>query len=125
MTDAEALITRLFDAYNRRDFPAFAASLNDDVDWPDQMYGERGVGVGVAALRAYWAAQDQAIQVELTPIDFWPEADGRVGVEVNQVVRGLRGSLWSDIRLRQYYTLRDGRVSRMDVVRLEEPSLAP
>ena len=81
--------------------------------------------MGVAALRAYWVAQDQAIQVELTPIDFGLEADGRVGVEVNQVVRGLRGSLWSDIRLRQYYTLRDGRVSRMDVVRLEEPSLAP
>ena len=87
------------------------------------MYGERGVGV--AALRAYWVAQDQAIHVELTPIDFGLEADGRVGVEVNQVVRGLRGSLWSDIRLREYYTLRDGRVSRMDVVRLEEPSLAP
>lgn len=122
MTEAEALLTHLFEAYNRRDFPAFAAGLRDDVDWPDQTRGGRLIGH--AAIRDYWDANAQAIQVEVNPIAFALEKDGRVRVEVNQVVRGLTGSLWSDIQVRQYYTLHDGLVSRMDVERLEEPSPA-
>ena len=113
MTDAEALLTRLFEAYNQRDFPAFAAALRDDVDWPDQTRGGRLIGH--AALRDYWDTNAQFIQVEVTPITFALQDDGRMLVEVNQVVRGLTGTLWSDIQVRQYYTLRDGLVSRMDV----------
>lgn len=123
MTDAEALLTRLFEAHNRGDFETFAAGLRDDVDWPDQTRGGRLVGH--SALRDHWTANCEAVQVEAPPIDFALEADGRVRVEVNQAVRGLTGSPWSDIRVRQYYTLREGRISRMAVVRLEEPSLAP
>lgn len=123
MTDAEALLTNLFAAFNRRDFATFSAGLHEQVDWPDQMRGERIVGR--EAMRAYWAMQDQVIRVEANPIDMVVEDDGRVRVEVNQVVRGPTGSLWTDIQVRQYYTLRDGLVSRMDVARLEEPSSAP
>lgn len=122
MHEAEALLTRLFEAYNRRDFAAFAACLQDDVDWPNQTGGGRLVGH--AALRDYWTLNDQSIQVEVTPYAFNIEEDGRIGVDVNQVVRGLTGSLWSDMQVRQYYTLRDGRVSRMDVAYDHDPGAA-
>jgi len=123
MTEAEALLTRLFEAYNRRDFPAFAAGLREDVNWPDQTRGGRLVGH--EALRAYWAANDQSIRVEVTPIAFTIEEDGRVRVDLNQVVRSVTGSLWSDLEVRQYYTLRDGQVSRMDIGHPDEPGAAP
>lgn len=122
MTEAVALLIQLFEAYNRGDFPAFAAGLRDDVDWPDQIHGGRLIGP--AAIKDYWDANAQLIKVEINPIAFALEADGRVRVEVNQVVRGLTGSLWSDIQVRQYYTLHDGQVSRMDVERLNEPGPA-
>ncbi len=123
MSQAEALLTRLFEAYNRGDFATFSAGLHEDVDWPDQTRGGRLVGH--AALRDYWDTNRQFIQIEVNPLAFVLEDDGRVRVEVNQVVRGLTGAAWSDIQVRQYYTLREGQVSRMDVVRLEEPSPTP
>lgn len=123
MTDAEALLTKLFAAYNRRDFATFSAGLHDGVDWPDQLRGGRLKGR--AALEAYWGVIDQAIQVEVTPIAFALEQDGRIRVELIQVVRGLTGSLWTDIQVRQYYTLRDGLVWRMDVASPEDMSPTP
>jgi hypothetical protein len=68
---------------------------------------------------------NQAIQVEVGPIAFSLLADGRVQVDVRQMARGLTGGLWSDIKVRQFYTLGDGQVSRMDVTPFEEPSLTP
>jgi len=121
MIEAEALLTRLFEAFNRHDFPAVAAGLCDDVDWPDQTRGGRLVGH--AAVRDYWDTNSQFIHVEVTPIAFAIEDDGRVRVDINQVVRGATGSLWSDIQVRQYYTLRDGQVSRMDIEHLDQPPL--
>ena len=123
MTDAETLLTDLFAAYNRRDFDAFSAGLHEDIDWPDQLRGARIKGR--AALQAYWGVIDQAIRVEVAPLTFTLEPDGRIRVELSQVVRGLSGSLWSDIRVRQYYTLRDGLVWRMDVASPEDMSLTP
>lgn len=123
MIEAEALLTRLFEAFNRHDFPAVAAGLCDDVDWPDQTRGGRLLGH--AAVRDYWDSNSQFIHVEVTPIAFAIEDDGRVRVDVNQVVRGATGSLWSDIQLRQYYTLRDGQVSRMDIEHLDRPPPRP
>ncbi|MDI1364352.1 MAG: nuclear transport factor 2 family protein, partial [bacterium] len=114
---------KLFAAYNRRDFATFSAGLHDGVDWPDQLRGGRLKGR--AALEAYWGVIDQAIQVEVTPIAFALEQDGRIRVELIQVVRGLTGSLWTDIQVRQYYTLRDGLVWRMDVARPEDMSPTP
>ena len=119
MSESEALLTRLFEAYNRRDFAAFSACLHADVNWPDQAHGGRLVGY--AALRDYWNANDRSIQVEMTPIAFTIEGDGRIRVDINQVVRGVTGGLWSDILVRQYFTLCGDRVSRMDLEPLAEP----
>lgn len=114
MTDAQDLLSRAFEAYNRRDFPTFSAMLHDEVDWPDQIQGGRLVGV--EAMRDHWAANDAVIQVEVTPIIFTPRPNGQVEVRVNQVVRSLAGSLWSDLMVRQLYTLRDGLIARMDIL---------
>jgi hypothetical protein len=123
MTDAEMLLADFFEAYNRRDWPAFAAYLSPDIDWPDQT-GDGRLS-GQAALRAYWDRNDQIIQVEVTPLAFATLPDGRIRVDVNQVVRNTSGALWSDIQVRHFYTLRDGLVARMDVTPFEETDLAP
>ena len=50
---------------------------------------------------------------ELTVCLYLP--DGRVAVEVAQVVRALDGALLREATVRHVYTFRDGLVARMDV----------
>jgi len=117
MDDAQALLTRLYEAYNRRDFDAFSALLTADINWPDQIQGGRLVGPD--AMRAYWASNDKVITVDAAPVSFdaWP--DGRIAVDVNQIVRNLNGQVWSDTCVRHIFTLRDGKVARMDAEPLD------
>jgi ketosteroid isomerase-like protein len=113
MDDAQALLTKLYEAYNRRDFAAFSALLTSDVDWPDQIQGGRLVGH--EALATYWAANDKVIKVDSAPVTFTALPDSRIAVDVNQIVRNLTGQVWSDSCVRQIFTLRDDKVARMDV----------
>lgn len=113
MDDAQALLTRVFDAYNRSDFVAFAALMTPDIDWPNQIAGGRVVGL--ETLDAYMRENSRSIRVELAAAAFAVQPDGRIAVDINQTVHNARtGHLWSDSRVRHYYTLRDGRVARMD-----------
>ena len=113
MEDAHALLTRVYEAYNRRDFAAFSAMLTPDVDWPDQIEGGRLVGRD--ALRAYWGRNDKSITVDNAPAFFADLPDGRIAVDVNQIVRNLAGQIWSDSCVRHVFTLRDGLIARLDV----------
>jgi ketosteroid isomerase-like protein len=113
MDDAQALLTRAYEAYNRRDFAAFSALLTSDVDWPDQIQGGRLIGHD--ALAAYWAANDKVIKVDSAPVTFTTLPDGRIAVDVNQIVRNLTGQVWSDSCVRQIFTLRDDKIARMDI----------
>ncbi len=114
MEDAQALLTRFFDAYNRGDWAAFSALVTADIDWPNQTGGGRLIGQD--ALKAYWTENSQSIRVELAPVTFTPLPDGRIQVDLNQTVHNANtGQLWSDICVRQTYVLRDGLVARMDV----------
>lgn len=122
MDDAQALLTQLYEAYNRRDFPAFSAMLTSDVEWPDQIHG--GLLVGREALAAYWAANDKMITIDCAPMAFTAQLDHRIAVEVNQIVRNLAGQIWSDSYVRQIFTLRDGKVARMDVEPLGKGHIA-
>lgn len=119
MTPRIALLTRLYEAYNKGDFDAFAAELDPAVDWPDQIGGGRVVGV--EAMRAFWARRDGMVRVEAAPMDFTVLDDGRIAVATNQTVHNLEGRLWSDSCVRHIYTFQGERVSRMDIVeRLDE-----
>ena len=118
MEDAHALLTKVYEAYNRRDFDAFSAMLAPDVDWPDQVEGGRLIGR--EAVRAYWTRNDRSITVDSAPVSFADLPDGRIAVDVNQIVRNLAGQIWSDSCVRQIFTLRDGKITRMDVELLEK-----
>lgn len=111
--EIEALVQRLYDANQRRDFEAFSALVGPELHWPDVTRG--GVLTSPEAVRDYWAYNDAAIRVEITPVEIHLEDDGRIVVDANQVVWNLNGQLWSDMCVRHCYTLRDGLFWRMDV----------
>jgi ketosteroid isomerase-like protein len=109
----EQLLRRAYAAFNARDIDGALALMHPDVDWPNGMEGGRELGR--EAVRAYWTRQFGLIDSHVEPLGFEVDADGRIVVDVHQVVRDLEGSVLSDGRVRHVYTLRDGLVSRMDI----------
>jgi ketosteroid isomerase-like protein len=111
--DAEALLRRTYDAFNARDVDAVIATLHPDVDWPNAWEGGRVLGHD--AVREYWSRQFAAIDPHVEPRRIAPTEDGRIAVEVHQVVRSRAGELLSDHTVTHVYAFRDGLVERMDV----------
>lgn len=59
--------------------------------------------------------QSSKIDPTAEPVQITAGPDGRITVEVRQLVRSLVGETLSEGRVRHVYILRDGLVSRMDV----------
>jgi ketosteroid isomerase-like protein len=100
-------------AFNARELETVLAQMTEDVDWPNAWEGGRLHGR--AAVRDYWTRQWAAIDPRLELESVGTLTDGRVAVEVRQLVRALDGSTVSDGHARHTYTLRDGLIARMDV----------
>ncbi len=89
------------------------ATLHPEVDWPNVLEGTRLHGH--AAVRDYWARQFAMIDPHVEPQRFRLEPDGRVAVEVHQVVRDHAGALLADTVVQHVYRLRGGLVDHMEV----------
>jgi ketosteroid isomerase-like protein len=109
----EQLLRRAYEAFNARDIEAAIVLMHPDVDWPNAMEGTRVHGH--AGVHDYWTRQFTTIQSRVDPEGFSADADGRVVVEVHQVVHSADGDLIADQTVRHVYTIREGRVERMDV----------
>jgi ketosteroid isomerase-like protein len=109
---AENLLRRAYAAFNARNIDRALAVMHPDVDWPNGMEGGRELGHD--AVRDYWTRQFGAIDSHVEPESF-EEVDGKIVVEVHQVVRDVNGALLSDQQVEHVYTLRDGLIARMDI----------
>ena len=105
----------LYDAFNARDIDAVLGAMTDDVDWPNAWEGGRLHGK--EAVRAYWLRQWNEIDPH-EPLSITTRPDGRVAVDVHQVVRARAGDLLGEHRVFHVYAIRNGLVNHMDV---EEP----
>ncbi len=122
MDDAHALLTKVYDAYNRRNFADFSVLLAPDVDWPDLIEGGRLIGR--EAVGAYWARNDKSITIDIALVSLTDLPDGRVAADVNQIVRNLSGQVWSDSCVRHVFTLREGLIARLDIEIPDKGSVA-
>jgi hypothetical protein len=109
--DHEALLRRLYAAFNARDVDAVLAALHPDVDWPNAVEGGRVIG----RARDYWRRQFEQIDPRVEPRAFADAGEGRVAVTVHQVVRDLDGAVLADREVARVYEFRDDLVVRMDV----------
>jgi hypothetical protein len=111
--DDETRLRALYDAFNARDIDATLAGMAADVDWPNGWQGGREHGH--EAVRDYWTRQWGQIDPRVEPESFTRRGDGRVAVDVHQVVRDHDGELLSDGHVAHVYELREGLVVRMDI----------
>jgi len=113
MGDREALLTRLYEAFNRQDIEAVLLALHPEVDWPDTLEGRRRHGRD--DVRDYWTGQFRVIRSEVSPVTFETLADGTVVVTAVATVRGVDGQLWSDSKMRHLYRFDGDLIIRMDI----------
>src|SRR5580692_9809319 len=119
MVDVQAVATeiemlqRMYAAFNRRDIEMVLASMLDNVDWPNGMEGGRVLGKG--AVRDYWKRQFEVLDPNVEPKKFTKEADGRIAIDVHQMVRDKSGKLLVDQMIQHEYEIRDGLIQRMEI----------
>ncbi|MGE0660120.1 MAG: nuclear transport factor 2 family protein [Reyranellaceae bacterium] len=113
MTSHRSLLEKLYAAFNARDIEAVLLRLHDDVRWANGMSG--GVVQGHAALREHWASQWRRTDSWITPLQFVELPDGRMAVEVHQLIRDLAGAILKDGKVRHLYRIEGGGVREMAI----------
>ena len=107
------LLTKLYKAFNARDMDTVLTYMHPDVDWPNGMEGGRVYGQ--EGVRDYWTRQWSLIDPRVEPTGFSLEGDGRMIVDVHQVVRDLAGNVLSDTMVQHVYLIRDGLIAHMEI----------
>jgi ketosteroid isomerase-like protein len=107
------LLRGIYAAFNQRRFEAVLATMHVDVDWPNGMEGGRVHGT--SAVRQYWMRQFETLDSSVDPQGFAVEPDGRIAVEVHQVVHDKAGKLVADQMVQHVYRLQDGLIHNMEI----------
>jgi ketosteroid isomerase-like protein len=108
------LLQSVYAAFNRREIETVLAAMHGNVDWPNGMEGGRVLGK--AAVRDYWTRQFEVLDPRVEPKSFTVEPDGRIAVDVYQVVHDKSGKLVVDQMVRHVYEIRDGLIQRMEIL---------
>ena len=118
MSTETELLLKIYAAFNRREIETVLTQLHPDVDWPNGMEGGREHGRD--AVRGYWTRQLALVHSNVAPLNFKTEGDGRIRVDVHQVVHDNSGKLLSDQMVQHIYTLREGLITHMEIRKAEE-----
>lgn len=103
----------MYEAFNRRDFETVLKMMHAEVDWPNAAENIRVYGRD--AVREYWKRQFESRDSTVDPQGFASEPDGRIAVEVHQVVRDKSGQMIADRMVEHVYTIRGGLITRMEI----------
>jgi ketosteroid isomerase-like protein len=107
------LLEKMYAAFNRREIEGVLDLMHSDVDWPNGWEGGRVLGK--AAVRDYWKRQFEVLDPNVAPKKFTREADGRIAIEVHQVVHDKSGKLVLDQMVQHVYEIWDGLIRRMEI----------
>lgn len=107
------LLRFVYDAFNRRDIEPILGKMHPQVEWPNGMEG--GWVHGREGVRSYWMRQWGMLSPHVEPKGFTAERDGRVLVDVHQVVRDLSGKVLLDRMVQHVYQVTDGLIRRMEI----------
>lgn len=107
------LLRGLYQAFNRRDFETVLRMMRADVDWPNALEGTRLYGPD--AVREYWTRQFESLDPIVEPQAFTTEPDGRIAIEVHQVVHDKAGKLVVDQMVEHVYTIHGSLIVSMEI----------
>ncbi|MEO6328645.1 MAG: nuclear transport factor 2 family protein [Ginsengibacter sp.] len=107
------IIKKAYNAFNARDIDLVISLMHPDVHWPNGWNG--GYVNGHDEVRDYWKRQWKEIDPSVDPISLKELKDGRMEIEVHQVVKDLRGKLLIDKIVKHTYTFENGMIRNMEI----------
>ena len=113
MADTKILIEQAYSAFNARDIDGALALMTQDVSWPKASEG--GKVVGKEEIRTYWTRQWGEFDPHVEPLAITERDDGKVRVEVHQLVKSLHGDVLSDSEVVHVFTVNTGLIAAMDL----------
>lgn len=111
--EIEPLLTRLYDAIDRRDIEAVMSVFHPDARIPDSL--EQVMVSGRKAIRAYYKRQFAAIQVASSLLSTKRLPDDGVEAALHVLVRGAAGGFWWEGPVTATYHTREGLIVDMDI----------
>lgn len=113
LNSARDLLSGAYQDFNARRIEQVLARLHPAVEWANGMEG--GHVHGREGVRAYWTRQWAILDPHVEPLSIEPDNQGRLIVEVHQVVRDLAGTILVDKMVRHAYRLSEELIQRMDI----------
>jgi len=113
MSHEAELLKLLYDRFNARDMENVLTAMDEDVIWANGMEG--GHVRGREGVRSYWTRQWAMIDPHVEPVEFSIGSDGKVVVEVHQIVRDLEGNVLADQMVGHIFQIENGLVRQFDI----------
>ena len=109
----QGLIKHAYTAFNARDIDSILMVMHPDIKWARAWEGDYATGHG--EVKAYWERQWQEVDPIVVPVGFTERADGKLEVEVDQLVKDLDGNILFDGKVTHVYVIKDGMLEQMDI----------
>jgi SnoaL-like domain len=113
LTSERAILRAAYADFNARKIEDVLARLHPEVEWANGMEG--GHVHGREGVRAYWTRQWAMVDPHVEPLSIEPDSQGRLVIEVHQVVCDLEGKVVVDKIVHHAYRFTDGLIQRMDI----------
>jgi hypothetical protein len=107
------IIAKAYRGFNDRNIDAVLSLMDDGVKWPRAFEG--GYVTGHEAVREYWTRQWSEINPKVEPILITERPDGKIEVEVKQLVKDLKDTILFNGNVKHVYTIENGLITIMDV----------
>ena len=114
----ENMIQKAYNAFNARDIDAVLSLMEKDVHWPNGWKG--GYVEGHDEVREYWTRQWKEVAPTVTPLSMQKTNDGKIDVEVRQLVKDLQGKIVFDGIVHHVYTFQHGKIKSMEIVNVNK-----
>ena len=105
------IIKQVYADFNKRDINGVLKFFTKDVEWTNGWEG--GYVHGYHEVRDYWKRQWAEINPNVTPVGIKELEDGRLLVEVKQLVKDLDGNIVAESMVNHIYEFERGLIKRM------------
>jgi hypothetical protein len=112
-TQYQDLIEKAYYSFNSRDIDTVLTTLHPDVHWSNGWEG--GYVIGHDEVRDYWTRQWKELDPNVDPVRIREREDGRIEVEVHQIVKDRQGTVLFDGMVRHIYIIENGLIKNMKI----------
>lgn len=109
----ENIIQRAYNAFNARDIDGVLSLMDNGVHWPNGWEG--GYVEGHDEVREYWTRQWKEVNPIVTPLSMQTTNDGKIDVEVRQLVKDMKGNIVFDGIVHHVYTFQNDKIKSMEI----------